>query len=103
MVAIDRHLDALRILDFDNRINKDGLEHPIDKFSNQALRMSYEVNPSTLRREMIVDNYGKREYTALYATFYTELIVVHEIANPANLTKAEEGFYQRVLEKFLRK
>jgi hypothetical protein len=57
MVGVVRHLDALRVLDFDNRINKDGLEHPIDKFSGQALRMSYEVNPSALRREMIVDNY----------------------------------------------
>lgn len=102
-VAIDRHVDALRVLDFDNRINKDGLEHPIDKFSDQALRMSYEVNPSTLRREMIVDNYGKREHKVLYATFYTELVVVHEIANPASLTKAEEEFYLRVLEKFIRK
>jgi len=103
MVGVVRHLDALRVLDFDNRINKDGLEHPIDKFSGQALRMSYEVNPSALRREMIVDNYGKREYKLLYATFYTELVVVHEILNPASLTTAEQEFYRRVLEKFLRK
>ena len=83
-VAVTQHLDALKMIDFENQITKEGLASPVSPFSERTLRMAYDIGPPTLHREMVVDHLRK-EHRVFFSAFYTELIIVHEVANPVIL------------------
>ncbi len=99
-VAVTQHLDALKMIDFENQITKEGLASPVSPFSERTLRMAYDIGPPTLHREMVVDHLRK-EHRVFFSAFYTELIIVHEVANPVILSKPEQNFYMRILERFV--
>ena len=107
-VFVRRHIEALKITDFGNRLQITpieeqavslSLDRPINFISSDNISTTYKLR-NGLSRPIAIDNLAE-EYRCFFHSPYTELYVVHEVRDTSNITEEEENFYDQIIKIFI--
>lgn len=105
MIAIDSHIEALKIVDFDNKLQPDDfgafvLQDPLTVVSKHNINTIYEMQPANTTRQYVID-YEKQLPRTFATEFYTQLMIAYEISDINSITKIEEHFFEIAVSEFL--
>ncbi|MBK8814521.1 MAG: hypothetical protein IPN42_02970 [Methylococcaceae bacterium] len=105
MIAVHNHIEALKIVDFDNSLlpEESGafvLKYPLEKVSKNNINVIYEMEPANTTRQYVME--FEKHLPRTFATeFYTQLTIAYEISDINNITKKEEQFFEIAIREFL--
>lgn len=102
-ILLNRHLQPAEALDFGNsiqQVEQDGrtlwrLERPIVMPQEHTMAMTSEG------QLIYLFEYGVQYYCLFKPRDYTELFIVHEVANTENVTDQEKKRYEEILDRFI--
>jgi hypothetical protein len=102
-ILIKKHLEALEVLDFDNRLNEQDINKKTSVQIENSIQSVCEKNVLLKLGDKFVKciEYEKHYHRNYSPRFYTELIIAYEISDCNNVTEQEYLLYEKILDRFL--
>lgn len=96
-IAIDRHIESLNAIDYNNDLENGKPTRPLYDIECKGLAIDYGIGPLNCHRKVLVDHIEGR---VLFTKYHTVLLVVHK-SFKKNKSYADEMLYKEVIDFFI--
>lgn len=96
-IAIDRHIESVNAIDFNNDLKEGKPSRPLYEVDGKGLKIDYDTGPLNCHRRVLVDHFEGR---VLFTKYHTVLLVVHESFKKEK-SYVDEMLYTEVIDYFI--
>jgi len=97
-IAIDRHIESVNAIDFNNDLKEGKPSRPLYEVENsKGLKIDYDTGPLSCHRRVLVDHLEGR---VLFTKYHTVLLVVHESIQKEK-SYVDEMLHTEVIDFFI--